>query len=109
VKKPDVWCERSGVSLSLRLRRRHAPERRRPPISRADPRAAENEMQRLLIAAALLLLIAGLLWPWLSKLPLGRLPGDFRIEREGYSFHFPLMTSVLISVLLTLLYWWWRK
>jgi uncharacterized membrane-anchored protein len=66
-------------------------------------------MQRLLIALGLLLLVAGLAWPWLAKLPWGRLPGDISIEREGYSFHFPLMTCLLVSLVLSLLLWWWRK
>lgn len=66
-------------------------------------------MQRLLIALGILFLAAGLLWPWLSKLPLGRLPGDIAIHREGFSFYFPLMTSILVSIVLSLLFWWWRK
>ena len=60
-------------------------------------------MQRVLIALGLLLLIAGLAWPWLSKLPLGRLPGDIAIEREGFGLYFPLMTSIVVSVVLTLI------
>ena len=60
-------------------------------------------MQRFLIATGALLLLAGLLWPWLSKLPWGRLPGDIAIEREGFSFYFPLGTSLLVSALLSLL------
>ncbi|WP_424894731.1 DUF2905 domain-containing protein [Tepidimonas sp. HKU79] len=66
-------------------------------------------MQRFLIATGALLLLAGLLWPWLSKLPWGRLPGDIAIEREGFSFYFPLGTSLLVSGLLSLLLWWWRR
>lgn len=66
-------------------------------------------MQRLLIALGILFLVAGLLWPWLSKLPLGRLPGDIAIHREGFSFHFPLMTSIVVSIVLSLLFWFWRK
>lgn len=66
-------------------------------------------MQRLLIGLGLLLVVAGLLWPWLSKLPWGRLPGDISVERENFSFHFPLMTSLIVSVVLSLLLWWWRK
>jgi len=66
-------------------------------------------MQRLLIALGLLLLVIGLLWPWLSKLPFGRLPGDIAIEREGFRFDFPLTTSIVVSLLLSLLVWWWRK
>lgn len=66
-------------------------------------------MQRLLIALGLLLLVTGLLWPWLAKLPFGRLPGDLAIEREGFRFYFPLMTGVVLSVLISLLLWWWRR
>ena len=67
-------------------------------------------MQRLLIALGLLLVIAGIAWPWLSRLPWGRLPGDFAIERENFSFCFHLTTSLIVSVILSLvLFWWWRK
>ena len=66
-------------------------------------------MQRLLILLGLLLLLMGLAWPCLSKLPLGRLPGDITIERENFSFYFPLTTGLLVSVLLSLLLWWWSR
>ncbi len=66
-------------------------------------------MQRLLIAIGAIFLLAGVLWPWLSRFPWGRLPGDISIEREGFSFHFPLMTSLLVSVVLSLLLWWWFR
>jgi len=67
-------------------------------------------MQRLLVALGLLLVAAGLLWPWLAKLPWGRLPGDISIERQGFSFHFPLTTSLIVSVVVSLMVWWfWRK
>lgn len=66
-------------------------------------------MQRLLIIAGLLLLIAGAAWPWLSRLPFGRLPGDLTIERENFSFHFPLTSCLIISLVLTLVLWLIRK
>ncbi|MCM8595611.1 DUF2905 domain-containing protein [Accumulibacter sp.] len=66
-------------------------------------------MQRLLIIAGLLLLIAGAAWPWLSRLPFGRLPGDLTIERENFSFHFPLTTCLIVSLVLTLALWLIRK
>jgi hypothetical protein len=67
-------------------------------------------MQRLLIALGLVLVAAGLLWPWLAKVPWGRLPGDISINREGFSFHLPIVTSLLVSLVLSLLAWWlWRK
>lgn len=66
-------------------------------------------MQRFLIILGLVIVVAGLLWPWLSKLPLGRLPGDLSMQRENFSFHFPLMTSIVVSLVLTLLFWLFRK
>jgi membrane protein implicated in regulation of membrane protease activity len=66
-------------------------------------------MQRLLIMLGLLILIAGIAWPWIMRLGLGRLPGDINVERDGWSFHFPVVTSIVISVVLTLLLWLFRK
>ena len=66
-------------------------------------------MQRLLILLGLVLLLAGFAWPWLSKLPLGRLPGDITIERENFSFYFPITTGLLVSLFLSLLLWWWSR
>jgi hypothetical protein len=58
-------------------------------------------MQRALIAIGVVILLLGLLWPWLSKLGLGRLPGDIRIETENSVFYFPVMTCIIISVVLS--------
>jgi DUF2905 family protein len=58
-------------------------------------------MQRALIATGVVILLLGLLWPWLSKLGLGRLPGDIRIETENSVFYFPVMTCIIISVVLS--------
>jgi len=66
-------------------------------------------MQKLLIIVGCALLVAGLLWPWLSKLGLGRLPGDIRIESESGGFYFPITTSIVISVVLSLILWFIRK
>lgn len=66
-------------------------------------------MQRLLVVLGTLCLLAGLLWPWLSRLPLGRLPGDIRFERDGFGFFFPLTTSVLISLVISLVIWLLRR
>lgn len=66
-------------------------------------------MQRLLIALGVLLLLIGLLWPWLGKLPFGRLPGDMIIERENFRFYFPLTTLLLVSALITLVLWLFRR
>lgn len=66
-------------------------------------------MQRLLIVLGVLLLVAGLAWPWLSRLPLGRLPGDIHVERDGFGFYFPITTGILVSLLVTLLLWIFRR
>lgn len=66
-------------------------------------------MKRLLIAAGAILIVAGLVWPWLTKLGLGRLPGDIVIERENYRFYFPFTTMILLSLFLSLLLWLFRK
>lgn len=62
-------------------------------------------MQKILIIVGVILLLVGLLWPWIQKLGLGRLPGDIAVEREGFSFFFPLTTSIIISLVLSLLFW----
>ena len=62
-------------------------------------------MARFLIVLGLVILAIGLLWPYLSQLGLGRLPGDIVIERENMTFYFPLMTCSLLSVLLSLVFW----
>jgi hypothetical protein len=66
-------------------------------------------MQRILIIVGLIIALIGLGWPWLSKLPLGRLPGDIRVERPGFSFYFPLMTSIIVSALVSLVMYFLRK
>jgi hypothetical protein len=66
-------------------------------------------MQRALIFVGLAILIAGVLWPWISKLGLGRLPGDIRVETENGAFFFPITTCILISLVLSLLLWFFRR
>ncbi len=60
-------------------------------------------MSKILIAIGLLLLLAGLAWPWLSKLPIGRLPGDIVIEREHLRIYVPIATMLLVSLVLSLI------
>jgi hypothetical protein len=68
-----------------------------------------HHMQRALIAVGTLLVVAGLLWPWLSKLGLGRLPGDIRIEGENSFFYFPIVTCIVISIVVSLILWLIRR
>lgn len=62
-------------------------------------------MQRLLIIAGIVLLVLGLLWPLIRRIGLGRLPGDIVVERPGLTFYFPIVTSIVISVVVSLLLW----
>jgi hypothetical protein len=63
------------------------------------------QMARFLIVLGLVILVAGLVWPYLSQIGLGRLPGDIVIERKNVTFYFPLMTCLLISVLFSAIFW----
>jgi hypothetical protein len=60
-------------------------------------------MARWLIILGILLVVVGLLWPWLTRLGLGRLPGDIVIERDNFRVYIPISTSIVISVVLSLL------
>ena len=62
-------------------------------------------MARWLIILGIVLIVAGLLWPWLTKLGVGRLPGDIVIERDNFRVYIPITTSLVISVVLSLLLW----
>ena len=62
-------------------------------------------MSRVLIIFGVALVVTGLLWPVISRLGLGRLPGDIVIERENFRLYIPLATSIVVSVILSLLLW----
>jgi hypothetical protein len=62
-------------------------------------------MQRLLIGIGLALVLAGIAWPLLSRIGLGRLPGDIVVQRGSTSFYFPLVTCIVISIVLSALMW----
>jgi len=67
------------------------------------------DVSRFLIELGLVLLLIGFVWPLLSKIGLGRLPGDIVVERENFTFHFPLMTSIVVSILLSLVLWFLNR
>lgn len=62
-------------------------------------------MSRTLIILGAVLLVAGLLWPLIGRLGLGQLPGDVVIERQNFSFYFPLMSSLILSAVVSLIFW----
>jgi hypothetical protein len=66
-------------------------------------------MRRLLILIGALALLAGLLWPWLSKLPFGRLPGDLVVDKPGFKFFAPFTTMLILSIVISILFWLFRK
>ena len=66
-------------------------------------------MNRLLICLGAGLVVLGVMWPWVRRLPLFRLPGDILIDRPGVRFFFPLTSMLLISALLTLIAWLLRR
>ncbi|HUU71681.1 MAG TPA: DUF2905 domain-containing protein [Burkholderiales bacterium] len=66
-------------------------------------------MSRWLILVGAGLMLLGVLWPWLSRLGLGRLPGDIHVQRDGFDFFFPITTGLLISAVVTLILWILRR
>ncbi|MBI3570363.1 MAG: DUF2905 domain-containing protein [Gammaproteobacteria bacterium] len=66
-------------------------------------------MTRILVTLGVILIVVGLAWPWLVKFGLGRLPGDIVIERENFKIYFPITTMILISLVLSLVFWLFRK
>ena len=66
-------------------------------------------MAKWLITIGIILVTLGLLWPLLAKLGLGSLPGDVKLERKGFTFYFPITTGLIVSALITLILWIFRR
>ena len=66
-------------------------------------------MTRILVTLGIVLIVVGLAWPWLAKLGLRRLPGDIVIQRENFRFYFPITTMVLVSLVVSVIFWLFRK
>ena len=66
-------------------------------------------MQKVLIGLGVVFLAVGLLWPWLGKLPIGRLPGDIIIDRPNFKIYIPITTMIVISVIISLLSRFFKK
>jgi uncharacterized membrane protein len=66
-------------------------------------------ISRLLIILGIVLVVIGLAWPWIQKLGLGRLPGDIVYEKDNVRFYFPIVTSIIISLILSLIFWLFKK
>ena len=66
-------------------------------------------MNRILIILGTTLIVAGLIWPWLRRLPLFHLPGDIIVDRPGFKFFFPITTMLLLSAVISLLSWLFQR
>ena len=66
-------------------------------------------MQRSLIILGLLIALIGVAWPWISKLPIGRLPGDLMLDRPGFKLFFPITTMIIVSIVISLILMFFRK
>jgi len=66
-------------------------------------------MTKWLIIIGIIFILVGMAWPWLSRLGIGHLPGDIDIERKGFSFYFPVTSSIIISLVLSIVFWIFRK
>lgn len=66
-------------------------------------------MGKLLIIVGIVLILAGVLWIFAERIGLGRLPGDIVIERENFRLYLPIATSILISILVSLILWFFSR
>jgi Protein of unknown function (DUF2905) len=97
---------RRGARVARPARNRAPPGLRGVGGARIScTREDRKDMARWLIILGVVLVLAGLLWPLLSRIGLGRLPGDIMIEREHFRLYVPITTSILISLVLSLILW----
>lgn len=66
-------------------------------------------MQKTIIVLGIILIIIGLAWPWLSKIPICRLPGDIVINKPQMKIYFPVTTMIIISLLISFIFWLFKK
>ncbi|NRA74094.1 MAG: DUF2905 domain-containing protein [Rickettsiales bacterium] len=66
-------------------------------------------MQKLLILIGIIFIVVGLSWSFITKLGLGKLPGDLSIETKNFKFYFPITTCIIISLIITLVLWLLKK
>ncbi|MBA2711364.1 MAG: DUF2905 domain-containing protein [Tatlockia sp.] len=66
-------------------------------------------MQKLVIIFGIIILIIGLAWPLIKKLGLGRLPGDILVPKSNFTFYFPITTCIIISLIITLIIWLFKR
>ena len=67
------------------------------------------DMQRFLIGLGLLILLAGIAWPVLTRIGIGRLPGDIVVQRGDTTYYFPIVTCIIVSIVLSALFWLFHR
>jgi hypothetical protein len=68
-----------------------------------------SNTQKILIAVGIIIVVIGFLWPWISKLPIGKLPGDIVVDKPNFKFFFPITSMILISVVISFIIWLIKK
>jgi hypothetical protein len=68
-----------------------------------------SNTQKILIAAGIIIVITGFLWPWISKLPIGKLPGDIVVDKPNFKFFFPITSMIVISLVISFIIWLIKK
>ena len=66
-------------------------------------------MNKILVFIGIVIIAVGLLWPVVSKMPFGKLPGDIAIKKDGFQFYFPVTTMIIISLVLSVILWLFKK
>ena len=61
-------------------------------------------MQKILIYIGLIILVIGLLWPLLKELPIGRMPGDIVLQKDKFTFYFPIITCLVVSLIISIIF-----
>ncbi len=66
-------------------------------------------MNKTIIYIGILIIAIGVFWPYINKIPFGKFPGDIAIKKEGFQLYFPITTMVLISLVISLILWFFKK
>ncbi len=68
-----------------------------------------SNTQKILIISGIAILIIGILWPWVSKLPIGKLPGDIVVDKPNFKMYIPITSMIIISLVISFIIWLIRK
>lgn len=62
-----------------------------------------NNVQKIIIIIGVVIILIGLTWPWISKLPFGKLPGDIVVDKPGFKLFFPITSMIILSLVVSLI------